>query len=85
MVAAAKGLEVDVVDDRELGRRGSGDWMVERPRGYLRHYQHVQHVRDIVVDVHHDVGVDVVEVVGSLGIGVNVWPVAEMTVTGGRP
>lgn len=59
--------------------------MVERPRGYPRHYQHEQHVRDIVVDVHHDVGVGVVELVGSLGIGVNVWPVVEKTVTGGRP
>lgn len=53
---------------------------MERLRGCLRHPQHELHVRDIA---HYDVGVDV-EVVGSMGIGENVLPVAGKTVTGVR-
>lgn len=77
MAAAAKGLEVGVI---EMGRRGNGDQTVERPRGSRHQYQHGQHVCDI--DVHY--GVDAVEIAGSSGIGANVLAVAEKMVTGAR-
>lgn len=41
--------------------------MVECSKGYRHHYQHEQHVRDTVVDVQHDVGVDVADSSGIAG------------------
>ena len=54
--------------------------MVKRPRDSRRRYQHGQHD----IDVHYDVGVDAVEVVGSSGIGENGLAVAEKMVTDAR-
>ena len=50
---------------------------MERSKGSRHQYQHGQHD----IDVHYDVGVDAVEVVGSSGIG---GDVAEKMVTGAR-
>ena len=65
-----------------MGKRENDGQMVEHLRGSRHQYQHGQHVGDI--DVRRDVGVDAVEVVGSLGIGGNVSAVAEKMVTGAR-